>query len=427
MYNLYIRDKFDTLQLQSNGCEVMDYTMRGPRPARRDQASRVSAEPPDYEDVSETLRLMVTEATQARVQDKTRRLEAFLERARLNSRRRPEDAVYLYIQFDEDNWLWRSELLSGELSAENPLDSLWKLHTPVSITFTRRYYWEMAEANPVKLAISANGQSASTAGRTVIFGQNSWIHIAANQVPGSLPAPLKLEIRNNSGNGQFMTQTWLINNAHATPPTISVVRTAGQMTEPGSNRWLLPSNLVNACKGRYVRALLHHTSGGITGTAQGLLEVSDVSGSSFFTAWRGQVVERQGITDLGVFPLPPGAESGGYGDLYFRAITAWPVDHVKLIPVSSERRVAVMDSALGSGLGFADGEALVDDGILGESYAQYDTGIKTPMVIGRGEPLWVWPGIAQRVHIVWAGFSYGYRPTYTAEVHAWVRPRRGTI
>lgn len=421
MYLLYLSDRYDTLELQSNGIEVLDYPMRGPAPDSERPPSEIAATPPDFDDVVETLRLMLAFPSQHQVVERIRRLERFLERARHNSRRRPSDAVYLYIKLDSDVWLWRSEILLGELSEENPLDQLWKLKTAVSITFTRRYYWEMADPNPLEVSLSANGQSGGFGGRniTLTAGQN-WVQIATQQVGGSLPTPLHFELLNNSGGTQFVSTIWAINNAHSDPVTVNTGFTAGEMV---GGRWLLPSALMNAVKGKYVRAILHHTGGGVSGLASGRLEV-DLTGSDPRTVWSGEAVTAEVATDLGVFPIPPGGKTDGFGNVYFRATTPWTIHHLQLIPVSSERRLSVILTDTSFGLGLGNGHAVVDDGILDETYALI--GDKVPMVVGHGDPLWVWPGMVQRIYFASNPYLSGGTP-HVFRVKAWMRPRRGTV
>lgn len=431
MYNLYLQDRFETQSLVSNGVNVTDYPMRSARPQTRGRrASSLSAAMPDLDDVSETIRLLVTGASQAALQDTVRVLERLMDRARMNSRRRREDAVYLYIQLDGDSSLWRTEVLEGEVVVENPLDDLWKLKAPVSISLTRRYFWEYGAANPVELQLTSSSQGTPGTGGRAITTTNdaNWVQIAAGQVTGALPAPVMLDIESTGASPQFVSTLWAINNAHANPATVDMYRMAAEMTGGGSNRWLLPASLVNGCAGKFARVVVCHTGTILPGTLQGSIEV-DIGSAAYRTAWWGPQVPTAGVADLGVFPIPPGGATTGYEQVYFRLFTNATVHHVQFIPVSSERRYTLVRSPSEDSVGLESGEAMVDDQITGEAYMQIAAGGKRAWVLGYGGPLYVYPntGMAQRIVFPWAGVGTAFNAGYTAKVSAWYRPRRGTV
>lgn len=430
MYALTLTDPYDTLSLTTGGLNVIEYAMRGPEARRGNQAASIAtAEPPGYEDISETIVLDIRAATQSAVQDLVRRLERFGDRARRNSRRRAADTVYLTIQFDADTAAWRSELLDATVVVDAPLDHLWKLAATVQFTLTRRYYWEMAAANPTELAISTSSQGAATGGRAIThtYDQN-WIQIAAAQVTGSLPAPVLLDYENDATGTQYLHTAWLVNNAHADPANVPVARTAAQMTGAGSNRWKLPAALLNASRGRYVQVIAHFSAGELNQTTTGYME-ADWGGGTFRTIWTGRSEDsRPRVADLGAFPMPPGGETTGYDDVYFRIVTPNTVSHVQFLPVSSAQRVhALLSAPIDEGYEMAVDEALVVDGIVGETYTQLASGVKRPTVASGGGPLWIWPNLTQRIYLCWLGFSMAFAPTYKSRVRAWYRPRRGTL
>lgn len=436
MYTLTLADRFETLSLVSSGVNVSDYPMRSARPeGGRGQTSAVSASMPQLEDVSETIELMFNGATQTANQDAIRKLERLMDRARQNSRRRYEDAVWLTIQLDEDAVAWRSEVLAGEVTVENPLRDLWRKVVPVSLSLTRRYYWEhygtAADSYaPVELELTSSSQSTPAKnGRNVTHTNDAnWVQIASGQVTGSLPAPVLLDVESTNAGLQYVSTLWAINNAHTAPNSVDMYRMANEMTETGSNRWLLPSSLVTPAGGKYVRVIAHHTGTILPGTIQGSIETG-IGGGDYRTAWWGPQVATAGVADLGVFPIPPGGASTGYGEVYFRLNTNATVHHLQLIPVSSERRYTMVRSTLEDSVGLETGRAVVDDQILGEAYVQDTGGVKYAFALGHGGPLYVYPntGIAQRIVLPWAGLGGIFVSTYTSKVRVWYRPRRGTV
>lgn len=425
MYQLYLKDRFDQLNLHTGGgdqIDLIEYAMYGGAPIVSGRASDSMAMPLEYGDVSETIRLSVEGANQAAIQGKVRRLERFLDRANQNPRRRKNDAVYLCNRFDQDTADWRTEIVAGELTVENPFDDLWRKRTVVTLNITRRHFWEYAAADPMEIPISAQGQSAGTGGKTITFnGTNSWIGIASSAIPGSRPSPLTLEITNTSGGTQYLHTLWIVNDAH-TGPTTKTRYAASEMTSTGSNRWLINAASMNNIAGRYCRMFLHHTAGGVVGRVKGQIMVG-APGGVLMTAWQGRDVETMVVTDLGAFPIPPGGEFGGWQLVYFDAQTPWGVSYLQLLPVSSERRIAVATTNFSDNVGIADGVGIAEDGVTGETYLKSGTN-KYASLVAHGDPVYVWPGLNQRIHIVWEGLGAG---GHSATVRAYTRPRRGTL
>jgi hypothetical protein len=73
------------------------------------------------------------------------------------------------------------------------------------------------------------------------------------------------------------------------------------------------------------------------------------------------------------------------------------------------------------------GDKVVDDPYNGEFYFFYNAaGTKKAFGAAQGGPLWVYPGVTNRLYILSAG-SFSYSPTRSNEVKAWYRPRRLTL
>ena len=434
MYNLYLDDRFETqLNLQSDGVSVVDYAFRSGTPSGR------HGEVMPDDSVSETIVLAIEGASQAAVQDIVRKLERFLDRARLNHGRRVNDAVYLYGQLDDDVWPWRTEILGGEISSINPLRDLWQNRVDVSVAITRRPFWEKDYLTQVMLTSTANPSPWTTVGIT--NNTQNWVQIDAGQVPGSMPAPIYISVENTEvGQTRYLTGQWVINNAHVAPTTVDMYMEGSETTVASGSlagsfstlRWLLPDSLVHNAAGRYVRMLLFMSSVPTTARVKGGIDIGISGGSTFVESWIGREyeIDRQ-VMDLGVFPVPPGGASNAFQQVYFKvkfdnspnSLSPGSVTRLQMVPVSSEKRWDMLGGF--SSLGLEVGEKAVDDGIQGDAYVLQGSN-KYPILLPRGGPLLVYPNLTQRLVISWAGFSGVYQ-AYDSDVRVYVRPRRATI
>lgn len=440
MYTLKIKDWSEEVDLTTGGYNVLRFDLGDGDMERPGESVGIWPKKPTYKDATGSVDLLITGSTQAQVQDRIRKLERVINRIAEAGQEGRLDRPRLIIHTDGDSEDWSSELLLARLEIPDLLGKLYTLKVHCTIYFTRRPFFEGAET---ELSISSSAHSARTGGVTITNTSDAnWIQIAAAQVKGSLPAPVRLSVENvEAAPSRFLTYFWAINNAHASPTSLDMYRLGsesvggtGAVNGAGtfaSIRWKIPTGVLDAVKGKFVRALVvFSTAPGGARQAYGGLEVA-LSGGSYVTAMRGPLVEFDAeVVDLGVFPLPPGSISSGYDDLYFyvgiygSAPVSATVHHLELIPVSSEKRLAMLGGF--SGLGLETGEKAVLDDIKGESYVEKANGKRLPLLLGRGGPLLVYPNVAQRIVILYTDFSGGWEAEQS-EVRAWYRPRRGTV
>jgi len=153
-----------------------------------------------YNNVTESLDLLITGASVSAITTTIRGIESMLDAARQSARTWQGTRVYLEVEHDGDSAAWRSEVLAGQLSYNEALDQLSRLNVEARLTLTRRPFFEGART-ALELSTVAD-TTPSTSERTLHITDNAtadernYIHIAATEIEGNLPAPIELQIRN---------------------------------------------------------------------------------------------------------------------------------------------------------------------------------------------------------------------------------------
>lgn len=438
---MIFRDAIDSLTLNANGYNVLRFDMGSSDMEREAQKGAVGDWPSEAQmrDVSGSIDLLIVGSTQADVQSKLGVLQRIISRIPNGNLWNPLRRVRIQMQTDGDTELWTTDVVLAKLEVSDPLDKLYKLKVPCTIYFTRRPYWYGAEA---ELHLTSATYPAETTGGVVIANTNNanFVKIASTRVKGSIPAPVRLDVANSqAGTTRYQTGFWAVNNAHYAPDTLDFWLTAaesvggsGAMSNGTAVRWLLPDLMVDTMAGGYARALAVFSGRPAYLYLGASVQVGLGGGSSYITAYSGggRDVDQMHVVDLGLFPIPPGGVSAGYGQIYFtlsgyvQGDFSATLHHVQLIPVSSEKQLAMLGSF--SGLGMPEGEAAVSDDILGENYCESTAGERYPVLLGRGGPLLVYPNVTQTIAITWAGFS-GVWYAHNSIVRAWYRPRRWSL
>lgn len=398
-----------------------------------------------YRHVTETIELYATAASKTALQDVVRSVERMLHEAQLRQRRGDGLRVYLRLQVDGEANVWRSEILAAQLEmADNALAVYANIGFEARLHLTRRPFWEYGESSPIAIQLSSSSDTTPTTGPVTITNDNdaNWVQIASSQITGAVPAPVKLDIEHSGANSNY-NRFWILSNARTSPSTLDpyllgTESVGGSATVNGSNmtfgaafmRWQVPDALLDLTKGAFVRAMLAFSSAFISnGDAQYWGRVEYGLGGTYYTLWEGPVVDHEtNINDLGLFPLPPGGVTAGYTNIYFSVAARCTgtfqvtVDHLLLLPVDSERQLRPV-----FGFVLTAGDALVEDGIEGESYVENASGDRSAILIGRGGPVWLYPNKTQRLYLFGTTLGGGYPSTRSNKVRAWYRPRRLTI
>ena len=352
-----------------------------------------------------------------------------------------------YKPVDGDN-LYRSELHGGRMVySEEPGARRFGDANPaikVAFVFERAPWWEGAE---VELQLSAQGQAAATGGRTLTNnGIDNWVQVAAAQVAGTEPAPLRLRLTNNTGASQSYNDFYIGVNAFASPSTFSGVHQGEESvfqsgsiasafssngyyrsfnvitTEQPMAAWELTASEMKS-GGRWCRLLARMPGYDIGKRIRVRPAIWDFAGIQ--TLWEGSQVwlssNTSEMNDLGSVPIPPGAWSSEYAPVLV-GIKAQAdsnatvlLDYVQVVPMDGYRHVVQVGYNVPNGAAVEVNE--------GDASAYYWSGTQRwPLHVMTGPGLKLWPNITQRVYVLLD------KPiANTFSVQAWYRPRRAVV
>lgn len=402
--------------------------------------------------IAETLQIYITGASGSQVQSRHAALERLLQVA---NRRRVIGVgprLYLQLQIDSDASSWRSEVLEARLEPVEDALRLWP-NNVLSLQFfvLRLAYWEGA-LTQLPLT-NANGTN-NTSGLTVWnhddsgAGHDSYVQVAAADVVGSIPAPVKLELTNATGSAQTYDTIWAATNAFCDPANFTHTLEAESIVGASPNYDSIGSN-ADSSNGQYIVKAVNGTLSQFFNLSATLL--SKTMGQDFhllarFRNWGDMYVrpsiydsagtyklrtgderEIRGVTtnaivDLGVMPFPPGGYATAYAahqlNLYYRTTGAVSVqlDCFMLFPAVAFRRLSIVGSV-------ANGAKITDDPIEDRAYITA-SGVDTPGVVRRSSPVQVWPNTLQRIYFAWGLQNTTSPIDQTFTVKAWYRPRR---
>lgn len=369
-----------------------------------------------------------------------------------------ERVFVLYKPVDTDAAAYRSEVLDGRLllDAEPMLRRFGDANPTIriGIVWTRAAWWEGAET---ELELSANGQAAGTGGKTVYNdpANGNWVDVAATQVGGVLPAPIRLQLINTTGGTRSYRRLMVGVNAYSTPASLvhflqAEGRIAGgtiaaDATSSGGNRldftltssptvfsWTLPAADLQRARGRSFRILAR-----FPGAAGSVYVRPQIRNASNVVLWEGDELALtmpiyESWQDLGVVPLPPGGYGSAFGamrlSLSLRGSGVTQLDVLQLTALDSYRQWELV----GTGIAVGANQSIVLDGIDGLAYVLSGTA-RVPLPVAVGAPLMLQPGLAQRLYVLHqinanqTGGAGDAPIDATMSVRAWHRPRRVTV
>jgi len=399
--------------------------------------------------VTETFPLWLYGASVSALQTAIAALQQLLNTAKLRNLG-VGPPLFLTVQLSGDASAWRSRILDARLDlGQTSLQGIGQAAMEAALYIERVPYFEGAE---VELNLSANGQAAATGGRTIYNdpANGNWVQIAASELAGNLPAPIRLQLTNTIGSAQNYLRVLMSVNAYSDPanlvhylqgearlsggtPTADGTCSGGSklaFTAVGSPvfAWTLPAADMQRTKGARARLLARFAYS--VGDLYCQPQIRDAAGSSVL--WKGDELNigpaggagTGGFyQDLGVIPLPP----GGYGAswdvctlaLVFRGTAVVELDVLQLSMLDSFRNLDIAATSV------ANNAAIVHDGIAEITYV-LSSGAWTPLATAFGGPLMLWPNMLQRIHIV-HNLSASAPITNTWSVRAYHRPRRSTV
>ena len=437
---LYLTDGTTTVHLQGStayitGCTYFPAT---PEPGETTVTDRVD---------------LLLRGTTSQIRTAVRSIELLLETARRRQATGVGPRVYRYYAPLNSDTAWRSEVYNGRVVwSDEP--GLRRLTTGGSTPITaaaalilERAPWE--EGPETELAISSSANPTPTTGGVATVNDpavGNWIQIAAEQVGGALPAPLRVRFTNtdsaaraygnfyvgvNAGGGVWsqvlqgesaISGGTVVNSANFSGGQyLSVTLTAGSTSVV---QWRVPTTML-AARGRFFRLLAHIS------LISGALSVTPVVREYYglIELWRGQETVLNpmfALHDLGAIPLPPLADAADAArvvvELRLRASTAGTaiIDYIALLGADAFRRVRM------AGMNTLPNDYIEIDEIESR-YTQVESVGRHPLLAPLGTALMVWPNMINRIHFLFDTATGSAPIGHTVRVRCWYRPRRPTV
>lgn len=447
-HSLSISDGTTTVSLSTTNCILNHYVPQTPK--------RIGPGELDFEDVTEPIEVTFTGANTAAATAAINAVERLLMAAAQRSDLGIGAKVYLYYQPINDGTAWRSEIRVGSLQlADNAMTVFGQAKIPTRLILTREPWWN---GSRTQIPLTNGNGTNNTAGLTIYnhddsqAGSDNYAAIGAGVITGTLPAPLEIQLQNTSGGSRGYSNFYLANNRF--DPSIAhvlegedVVSGTGSIL-PGSNdytnysngryfsysgtdvqhHWNIPATTLQGTRGRHMR-ILGRIYLAAANPAYVTLQLRDYYG--LVVLFQGQEVALHDypttlLQDLGTIPMPVGGDNTDWSQLRLVLKTRAPVstsvavDFLQLWPGDP---LCWRDIAQ-RGMLVANNDWVVDDGIEGSTYL-IESSANHPIYAPMGDPLHVFPSVAQRIYVLTDGASYSIG--WTMKIKAYYRPRRLTI
>jgi hypothetical protein len=422
----------------------------------------------DDKTVVDTVDILITGTTGALMQTKARAIESMIEAARRYQKTRTGARVYVTAQLISDTDAWRSELIGGRMELAEDALAVWGNYKMRATLYLERVpYWEGPETG-IPLANGNGTWDGSSATGLAIYNCNdgvgsspnkrhNYVQIAAGVITGTLPAPVKVEFKQNLAGTMLISGLYMATNADSDPAnlvhmieaesrawggtvTVDANCSGGDKvsfsayTGSAQAYWNLDSAIIQKTAGRWFRLLLAVRSRNATAAQMETIQADLRDSTGVNVLYRGPEVPFNAantsgdpLVDLGAFPLPPGSSAASYDRVQLwitlrlasgSATTA--LDFIQMTPADAYRPVRIVP------IGILSGDVFVDDGIDGVSYATAN-GFRGPFLRTFTDPLVVWPGKLQRIYVLTDCDTMDFSITDKLLMRAWYRPRRLTV
>lgn len=379
-------------------------------------------------------------------------IERLLEAARVRQRSQAGPKVFVEYEAVTGDTYYRSEVLAGRLmwSQNPPLRRLSDATPKVmfSVMWTRRWFWEGAET---QISLTASGTGSPTTSAVTVYNNDdataaatNWIGIASTQIVGTLPAPLKIEIKQADASSRAWRDVYLANDAFADPTGLDPFLLGSEATGGVTASWT--GATAHTTAERYVWDLSAAKLTDFAGRWWRVLAVVAVTysdpvvymkawikahdGGVYDAIWEGDEVlltGGNGIYDLGAAPIPPGGYDAALGNVALvltvrsSGANVTTMDFVQVTPQGWGQYRSIRIPAFTR----PQNDLLIDDGIEELCYVvDVASGTRFRQARPEGLPLMVWPNRTQRLRLLMSGVSM---TSYTFAVRAWYRPRVVTI
>lgn len=416
---------------------------------------------PRYKNVNEVIEVSFLGATTQAVQDNVRIVSSYLATAKRRQQYKVGQRVHIRILLDGESNSWRSEVLYGKVELLPDSLQIWgNKMVRARIHITRRYYWELNGSTSIEIASQAHATPALGQANTISIAnckdgsRGNYIEILAAQIYGDLPTPIKITLKNTTGGAVSYKDVFMANNCFSDPQNFAYAiegetvdvgfgtstssttalasgaayGNSGAFTTSGAMQWTLDNATLQDTGGRYFRVLCRFFS--YTSAASIYVTPCIMDATGGLILFQGDEVllpatSSSAVIDLGALPIPPGGYSASWLGAKLRfnmraAISASvQVDFIQLFPVEGFKRL------INRGISVANNESIVDDGTEDQSYTTL-SGFQIPAMSPRGGPMYVYPGIINRIYIL-QNITTGANVAQTFSVAVECRPRRLSI
>ena len=400
---------------------------------------------PTWGNVEETLTVLVIGATTNAVRATINSIEAILDRARQNRLTWGNARCFLQVQIDAEASTWRSEILAGRVTPNEPLDGTWKKKIEITIQITRRYFWEgprtAVPMNSAATPVETTDPVTWHNGGDGVAGERNYVAIAGSRVTGVLPAPLELTLV-FAGTSSNVRDIYIGNHVWMDPWNLDPILLGSEAAEGAAetwatdgahttHTWTLSNAQVQDFNGQYVRPLVAFSDEPDQNTrVQGSVLIN--LAALDLQAYLADAVRAGGrsVLDVGAFPIPlRGYTASNNAGVKFRLSMqktggdTLTVHSLHLMPSGDGlfRRLRAVDA----GLILTTGYGIVDDGIEDLVYL-FDAGLMTyPTWKAYGPPVCLWPGRSQVIRILVSANPWAASVAWTAQI--FYRPRRITL
>lgn len=401
----------------------------------------------EEDETTDSLQLLIQGANVAAIQTTVQTIVRLLQHAERRAKSAIGRRVWLQRTLDGETQV-RTEVLSGVLELPN-LPEQWNgRKINAVLTIQRPNWWEpLAET---ELQLSAPNQAAATGGRTILnhwdgdTGHGFWISVAAAQVGGDLPAPVRLELTNTIGSARAYTALHVANNS-LNDPTNFVGRIEGESASSGGTTaadatcsggskrnltvntsltvtWALNDAFVTDTSGNYMWLIARVL--GLSGAVTVRPEVRTASGS---VVWRANepvrwITSTPHLAVICTVPIPPGGWDAPWDDLVLALVfnsaasVSLSIDYLAFFPADNYQFVPMLGESV------ANNETIIVDGWAGWSGVA-NGGLVRPIVSPRGNPIVLYPNTAQRLYVL-QHITNNCNIADTFSVRAYYRPRR---
>lgn len=360
----------------------------------------------------------------------------------------------VYVKYDARSYVvYRARILTGRPIW--PREPLRRILTQTQVTVEISFAWEREpiwQADEYELRLSTLNQPAVLGGVTIynhtISTQANWFQVAASQVQGEVPTPVRLELKNTTGAPQFYRNYHIGNHVVPSGATIPAMYLQGEAARSGLGTnvanaqssggyyiqkilngtgllvWDLSSSRVQGMLGRRYKVFLR--TPGYSGVAYVRPQIRDVDGLTIL--WEGDErilpTPQLQLLDLGrAMPVPPGGAGAWAGLTFVLSIrtegsATVNVDFVQFVPTTSYRHLVQRATEV-------DTDGIVyDDSDQNRAWWVSTDGLQYDVFRADQSLLKIYPGITNRFFLLQDKTTGSMTVTDTFQVRAFYRPCR---